>query len=156
MPLGTHGVEGLQQQGPQQLLRYDAGAADAGLQSVELRRQHVQGLAHHGPDQPQRMIRRYPRLAAHVAEQRTRLLVQSPHQPAPPHKKSESRQLCSRPEFFSSLLEQVIIATKAQTRLGVIAKLNVWLDMQAENTGTVMDLPRAAIAEAKAMLGEVD
>ncbi len=53
-------------------------------------------------------------------------------------------------------LEQAIIATKAQTRLGVIAKLNVWLGTQAENTGTMMDLPRAAIAEAKAMLGEVD
>lgn len=53
-------------------------------------------------------------------------------------------------------LEQAIIATKAQTRLGVIAKLNAWLDMKAESTGAAMDFPRAAIAEAVEMLGGAD
>jgi hypothetical protein len=51
-------------------------------------------------------------------------------------------------------LERLICVTKAQTTLGVIAKAQLWLELHADNTGTMMDLPRAAITEMMAMLGE--
>ena len=35
-------------------------------------------------------------------------------------------------------LEQAICARKAQTTLGVIAKLTLWLEIHADNTGTMM------------------
>ena len=53
-------------------------------------------------------------------------------------------------------LEKKISLTKAQTKLGVISKMNLWLELTTDNAGSMWDLPRAAIEEARAMLGGVD
>ena len=49
-------------------------------------------------------------------------------------------------------LERAIASTKAQTRLGAIAKGGLFLETCADNTGSMWDLPRAAIADLTAML----
>ena len=49
-------------------------------------------------------------------------------------------------------LERLICSTKALTNLGVIAKMNLWLDLHSDNSDRIMDLPRAAIREAKALI----
>ncbi len=51
-------------------------------------------------------------------------------------------------------LERQICATKAHTPLGAIAKGQLWLETHYDNTGTMNDLPRAAIREMMAMLEE--
>ena len=51
-------------------------------------------------------------------------------------------------------LERLICSTKARTPLGAIAKGQLWLEQHGDNTGTMNDLPRAAITEMVAMLGE--
>ena len=50
--------------------------------------------------------------------------------------------------------ERLICSTKARTPLGAIAKGQLWLEQHGDNTGTMNDLPRAAITEMVAMLGE--
>ena len=49
-------------------------------------------------------------------------------------------------------LEQLICTTKARTPLGAIAKGQLWLEQHADNSGSLMDLPRAAITELVTML----
>ena len=53
-----------------------------------------------------------------------------------------------------SRLQKLICSTKARTVLGAIAKGQLWIEQPADNAGTMMDLPRAAITEMMAMLGE--
>ena len=53
-------------------------------------------------------------------------------------------------------LEREISTTKAQTKLGVIAKMSLWLDPTTDNSRAVWDLPKAAIHEARKMLGGVN
>ena len=49
-------------------------------------------------------------------------------------------------------LERLICSTRAQTKLGVIAKAQLWLAQHEDNTGNLWSLPRAALIEMMAML----
>ena len=53
-----------------------------------------------------------------------------------------------------NMLEKAICDTKAQTPLGAIAKAQCWIEQHEDNTGSMFDLPRAALADLMAMLGE--
>ena len=84
LALRAHRVERLQQQGPQQLLRRDRGPAVQRVELLELPVQRRQRGIRDRQDRPQRMARRHPALAAHIAEQPFRPPIRSAHpQPRP-------------------------------------------------------------------------
>ena len=58
LPLTAHREEHLQQQGPQQFLRRDRGAANLRIEFGERGRQLMQHRVHHAPDHAQRMVLR--------------------------------------------------------------------------------------------------
>ena len=51
-------------------------------------------------------------------------------------------------------LEKLVSTTNARTSLGAIAKGQLWLEQHADNSGTMMDLPRSAMADLMVLLGE--
>ncbi len=71
LPLAAHGIEDLEQEGPQQLLRRDRRAAAAGVQGLKRRRQLTQHRLDQGLHGPERMVGGDALLQADDAEQRT-------------------------------------------------------------------------------------
>src|SRR5712692_2627137 len=78
-PLAAYAVEGLQQQGPQQLLRSNRWPSHARIQLREQRRHRLQRRVSHPSYPSQRMILRYPLLRRNVTEHATLLLIVSAH-----------------------------------------------------------------------------
>ena len=68
----------LQQHRPQELLRRDRRATDAGVERREVPLHRRQRLVHEQPDRPRRMIPAHPLFEINVAEQRSSSLVRSP------------------------------------------------------------------------------
>ena len=111
LPLRAHRVERLQQQRPQQLLRRDRGPAVQRVELLELRRQRRQRGIDDRQDRPQRMIRRHPALAAHIAEQPFRPPIRPAHPPTPPQshrERSNHGRAAETSPFFRSLLELLL------------------------------------------------
>jgi len=52
-------------------------------------------------------------------------------------------------------LEHAICTTVARTKLGLIAKANLWLEIHADNTGTLWSLPKAVLSDAIALLDAI-
>ena len=78
-PLAAYRVEGLQQQGPQQLLGRNRGPADLRVHRRKPRRQRGQGLVRQAPDRPQRVVGPHPLLRRQIAEHIAGLLVRTAH-----------------------------------------------------------------------------
>lgn len=51
-------------------------------------------------------------------------------------------------------LEQEIVATKAVTSMGLLAKMGLYVDMHGDNTGSWLGRPISVMREAMAMLGD--
>lgn len=78
-PLASNRVQHLQQQRPQQLLRWDRRPPHPRIQAFEGCRKLHQRLIDHGPDGTKRMALGYPLLQRNVAEHRSLLPVVSTH-----------------------------------------------------------------------------
>ena len=109
LALRAHREECLEQQGSQQLLRWDRGTADLRVKLIERRGQATQGGVHERTNHSQRMVRRHHRLRAQVAEYLTRLTIRPAH-PQHPRSRYDWRESdrC-RPDkgFFRILLVSV-------------------------------------------------
>ena len=79
LPLTAHREEHLQQQGPQQFLRRDRGAANLRIEFGERGRQLMQHRVHHAPDHAQRMVLRDARFRGEVAKHAFLLPIVSAH-----------------------------------------------------------------------------
>src|SRR5712692_3045437 len=109
-PLAAYAVEGLQQQGPQQLLRSNRWPSHARIQLREQRRHRLQRRVSHPSYPSQRMILRYPLLRRNVTEHATLLLIVSAHvlldaaTPSPVTQSTTFSAACSvRPAFGFAL-----------------------------------------------------
>ena len=104
LALRSDRVERLQQQRPQQLLRRDRGPTAEGVKLLKVRRQRCKRSIGHRQDRPQRMLRRHPALAAHIAEQPFRPPIHTPHRQ--PHAADPERDRITperpRPAPFSA------------------------------------------------------
>ena len=111
LPFRAHRVEGLQEQGPQQLLRGDRGPPRRRVEPFEVRREAGQRRVHQRPDGPQRVVLRHHRVRAQVAEQRPRLLVRSAHPSSPPQPSGEriTPRRRREPNFRSLLIGAAIL-----------------------------------------------
>ena len=78
-------IEGLQEQGPEELLRQDRGAARVGVEQRKTRREGLQGLIDHGPDRAQGMVLRDSLLRLDVAPHVALLGIAAAYR-APPRK----------------------------------------------------------------------
>src|SRR5208337_3800811 len=96
------GVQNLQQQRSQQFLRSNRGPPPPRIQCLEVQRHSLQPRIHHGPNPPQRMIRRYPLFRVDVAEHRSLLLVVSTHSYSIPHCLVETLVSFHAPPHFSA------------------------------------------------------
>src|ERR1700752_1556163 len=79
LPFRAHSIERLQQQRPQQPLRWNRRAAVARVQPVESSRQRLQRRVYQLPDLAQRMTRRNASLQANIAEQLFRSPIFAAH-----------------------------------------------------------------------------
>jgi hypothetical protein len=102
LPLGTHRIERLQQQRPQQLLRRDRRPADRRIDRREVVVEPRQCLAHHRPDRSQRMGARHPRLQIHIAEQAARPNLATAHRYLLPIPVVSNHATTSKSSHFSA------------------------------------------------------
>ena len=93
LTLRAHRIECLQKQCSQQFLRRDRRPADRRIEPFEPARQPFQRRVHDDPDRPQRMIRRDPRRATQIAEQRCCVQIPTAH-PISPY-------LVTQPRFYT-------------------------------------------------------
>ena len=77
--LGTNGVEHLQQQRPDELLRSNGGSARVRVKGIEVRRQLLQRVIDHLPDGSQRMILRNARFRRDLREHAFLSCIQTAH-----------------------------------------------------------------------------
>jgi hypothetical protein len=82
-PLAAHGIERLNQQGPQQLLGRNRRPADSRVHLREPGRQRLEDLVRHATDRAQRMILTHALLGRQITEHATGLIVGSTHEVAP-------------------------------------------------------------------------
>jgi len=82
-------IEGLQQHGPQQLLRRDRGPPDRRIERRKLSLQRSKRLVHDQPDRPQRMIPPHPILKIDIAEKLTRPHVAAAHSIIPESRRAQ-------------------------------------------------------------------
>jgi hypothetical protein len=68
LPLGAHGIKGLQQHCPQQPFRRDRRPTRPGIKRGEIQRQCRKGCIGDLTDHPQRMVAPNPRLQINIAE----------------------------------------------------------------------------------------
>ena len=102
-PLAANRVQNLQQQCPQQLLRWDRRPPCPGLHLVEASRKPLQRLVGQPPDDPQGVVLAHPLLRAEAAEHRVLMKILSSH------RENNTTHLCfyrkcSDGDFFSTLL----------------------------------------------------
>jgi hypothetical protein len=67
-PLAADGVQHLEEQGPEQLLRWDGGASLLGVYGLKVPGELPQGLVHHLPQWPKGMVLGHPGFRGQVTE----------------------------------------------------------------------------------------
>ncbi|CUH31978.1 hypothetical protein JSE7799_00926 [Jannaschia seosinensis] len=107
LPLRADREQDLEKARPDQALRRDGGAAEVGVECVELGIEARQRVVHDLPDLAKRMTRRDPLIKIHIAEQRSARFVRPAHR-RPLRHCSDEGESCSRNRVETGLFQQPV------------------------------------------------
>ena len=107
LPLRADREQDLEKARPDQALRRDGGAAEVGVERIELGIEARQRVVHDLPDLAKRMTRWDPLLKVHIAEQRSARFVRPAHRH--PHRRCRAgSESCSRNRVETGLFQQPV------------------------------------------------